>query len=826
VVSIQIDVRQPTWHVVLHARGMHIAQAEADAGGARIAAAVSMRVAHGGVVPEELVLSFARPLPAGPATLALTYDAPFSGDLTGLYRVREGDRWYAFTQFEATDARRAFPCFDEPGFKTPFDLALTAPAGATALANMPEAAPGEVSTSAGADLIAHRFQTTPPLPTYLVAFAVGEFDAAEGQAEPVRIRALTTKGKAGMTRFALDAAAGILAKLGDYFGLPYPYPKLDLLAVPDFGPGAMENPGLLTFREPLLLLDEGATVGARRAQAMVIAHEFAHQWFGDLVTMKWWDDIWLSEGFATWASAKAVDAWRPSFGAMLDANASTQQIMDTDALRTSRAVREPVHSSSEAGDFDGIVYDKAAGILRMLESWLDPDTFRRGVQRYLRENAWKNATAADFFAALDFVSASHVAGLADGFLDHPGVPAVLVSWTCGGTAGARLELRASEWRPLGSGADPPRTWTLPVCVASDAAPKRCFTVGTEPIARDLGGRCPGWLYPNAQGAGYYRFVLERAHLLALARAERALGAIERVGLVSNAWAAVRQGAIEPSTLLDVLPAFDGETSRPVIEQIASTLRAFEENLVDDATAETFRGYVAARMAPRKASLGWEAKGAGEDDERVLARRVVLRTMGEVAADPTTLAEAEAYAIRWLANPQAVASDTAEVAVPMASLRAGASRFEELRGAARAAKSPEQRVLAIRAMGMFGNPDVLRSALDLALTDEIRPSELRYVFSSALDRPAAAPIVFEWEKARWEALRARVPGSFGRHLLVAVVSRLCEPHSLADAQAFFTGATADVEGTHRALEEGIERAGLCIALRDAKAGDIAGYFRRK
>jgi aminopeptidase N len=677
--------------------------------------------------------------------------------------------------------------------------------------------------------VVHRFETSRPLPSYLVAFAVGDFDIVEGQREPFPIRVVTAKGKSNLTGLALDTAAALIAKLGDYFDVRYPYPKLDLVAVPDFGPGAMENPGLVTFRDTLLLVDPAtATTASKRAQAMVIAHEFAHQWFGDLVTMKWWDDVWLNEGFATWAEAKVIDAWKPSFGATAEAISDTQTIMDTDALASARAVRQPVHSTSDAMELDRVVYDKGAGVLRMLESWLGADIFRRGVQRYIQDNAWKNAGAEDLFAALDFVSTQRVDALASGFLDHAGVPEVLVSWNCKNGGRARVELRESEWRPLGSGGTSQRTWTLPVCLASDAPrTKSCFTLGAEPIVRDLGARCPSWLYPNADSTGYYRFLLGAPELGALARSALSAGALapaERVGLVSNAWAEVRQGAVGPAVLLDALPGLDGDANPHVVDQIALALRGIDSALVDGSARPAFRRYAAARMAGRKALLGWRpARGAKEGDDRALERRAVLRTMGEVAYDKATLAEAETLAAQWLANPSSVPGDAAAIALPAASLRAGASRLEQLRAALKGAATPEQRVLAVRAMGMFDDPAVLSSALDLVLTDELKLSDLRYLFGAIQGRPGVAPAVLAWEKQNWAKLTGRLPGAFGRGMLVAVAGDLCDRQALEDARAFFEEATRGIEGVRRALDEALERAGLCIALREHAAANVTRYF---
>jgi aminopeptidase N len=824
--TIQIDVRETTPYVVLHARDMHIERAWARAAGTTFVATTSTRMASGGVVPEELVVRLDPPLPAGKAELGFIYDAPFADDLAGLYRVQEGGASYAYTQFESTDARRAFPCFDEPGFKTPYDVTITTPAANVALANAPEAT--EATDPDGT--VVHTFGTSHPLPSYLVAFAVGPFDIAQGQRAPFPIRVITTKGKANQADLALDVAAELVARLASYFGMGYPYEKLDLVAVPDFAAGAMENPGLVTFRDVLLLVDpKHATTSIRRAQAEVIAHEFAHQWFGDLVTMQWWNDIWLNEGFATWAEAKIVDAWKPSFGARLEQVSGVEGVMDTDAMKSARAVREPVRSTSDAMEaFDGITYDKGAAVLRMLEAWLGEGTFQRGVQRYLADHAWRNATAADLFQALDYVSAMRVDELAQSFLDQPGVPLVTTTMSCDGKA-AKLELQTSEWRPLGEAAPAkPRAWTLPVCVTSNVQKgARCFTAGPTAAMRTLGPRCPAWVYPNADLAGYYRFVVDRAKLAALGAAGSALSPAERLGLVANAWAGVRAGAIVPDVLLNLLPSLDGETNRFVVDQVIGVLGGVDHALVPDEARPLFRRYVAARLAGHLKRLGWWPPGGREeqDEDRALLRRNVLWAMGSLAQDPATLAEAERYAAAWVKDPASVAPDTAAVAVPLASLHAGATRLDELRAVAKKAPTPEARVLAIRAMGSFEDPAVLRAALDVALGDELKLSELRYLFGAAGSRRETRGVLFAWEKESWAKLGARMPGPHGRGVLVGVAGGACTPAERDDARTFFATATQGLEGVKRPLDEALESADLCIALRDSGAAAVGMYLTR-
>jgi alanyl aminopeptidase len=481
--------------------------------------------------------------------------------------------------------------------------------------------------------------------------------------------------------------------------------------------------------------------------------------------------------------------------------------------------------------FDGITYQKGAAVLRMIEGWLGPDVFQRGVQHYIHENAWKNANAGDLFKALDYVSTQKVEELASGFLDHAGVPQVLANWRCDG-GGGKLELRQSQWHSLG-GADragsEKRTWTLPVCVQIDGQKaKSCFTLGPDPIARNLGAQsCPAWVYPNADHAGYYRFLVERDKLLALAHAARALDPAERLGLVSNAWAGVRQGAIAPGVLLDFLPLFDTDTNRFVVDEILEVLRGVGHALVDDDDRAAYQKYVVARLARRKHDLGWWPPNGREeeDDDRAIERGRVLLALAEEANDEPTIAEADKYATAWLRNRANVSADTAAVAVPVASMRAGEARLRELREAAKRAETPEERVIAIRAMGMFDDPDVLRKAFDLALGDELKLSEWRYLFGAAVSHRVARPVLYEWEKDNWAKLRARAPNTAGRGM-VDVTGTMCSVVSRDDAKGFLEPATHGMEGVKRPLDEAIESVGLCVALREHGAAEVARYLKQR
>jgi aminopeptidase N len=820
--TIVIELAEPSSVLVLHAREMNIAHVVAHVGRREFAGLPELRSMRQGPALDQLTLRFSAPLPAGLVRLVIDYDAPFASDLSGLYRVRERDLDYAFTQFEPTDARRAFPCFDEPGYKTPFDLVLVTPPEMTALANAPEASSSVLPDGS----IAHRFLTTAPLPTYLVAFAVGVFDIVQGRSAPFPIRVVAPKGEGSLARSALETAAALVDRLADYIGISYPYDKMDLVAVPDCAAGGMENPGLITFRADLLLIDPArASTRVRRSQAAVLAHELAHQWFGDLVTMRWWDDLWLSEGFATWAQAKIVDEWQPRFGAGLDQISSVDSVMDVDALAHARSVREPVRSRSEAAEaFNKITYQKGAAVLRMIEHWMGPEIFRRGVQKYLRDHAWQTAGAGDLFAALDYVSTFSVGRMASGFLDHPGVPEVRVNWKCGARGRSTLTLSVFDWRSIGAVPETPGRWTVPVCVNDTTGHSdSCFTLGSEPVIRELGTRCPAWVYPNADQSGYYRFTLGASQLLALAEDERALSPADRAGLIANAWAEVRSGHISPATLLNLLARFDGDDHPAVVEQVVRALSGIDRALVEDAARPAFERFVRARLGPRKAALGWtpapRSRDGRDDDDRAIARRVVLSAMGEIARDADTIARADAYAVRWLEEPSSVPSDTADVAVPIASIGSGAVRLQQLRIAAQRATTLEARELALRAMGAFVDPTVLRQALDLVLTPEIRTSEIRHLFGSALGSRARRTVVLAWEKDHWADLLRRAPGVLGRRFLVDAVGSMCDAQDIEYATAFLETEAVDLEGIRRGLDDAIESAQLCMALHAGGAASL-------
>jgi aminopeptidase N len=824
-VRIGVTIDQPTRAIVLHGRGMTVRSATLASSRGKLDARSSLRMAkRSKEEPEELVLSFDETAPAGEGEIAIEYEAPFADGLRGLYRVEEGGEAYAYTQFEPNDARRAFPCFDEPSNKTPFEISLTVPKGAVAFANTKVTNRREGS---GGELVTFEFEKTRPLPTYLVALGVGPLDVLEGPKQPTDVRLVAARGKAALGKLSVEAAAAHLELLGKYFDRPYPYPKLDVVAVPNFGSGAMENPGFVTFREELLLLDpEHASTSARRAMASVMAHELAHQWFGDLVTMQWWDDLWLNEAFASWMSDKIVDQWRPESRARVQAVGNKSQVMAEDALATARKIRNPVRSTSEAEEaFDGITYGKGRAVLNMTEAWLGEDAFREGLRRYIKKHEWGNATALDLYAALAEASGGRdVARVMNSFTDQIGAPLVTASLSCASVAGnpsSFIQLRQQEYRTLERRGQNDKLWRIPICVAYDAGgkvEKQCTLLDAAEGRIDLGGkapRCPAFFYPNAGETGYYRVGLDRADLVKLAGT--ALGKLseqERFGVVSNAWAEVWSGNLPASDFLALLRGFKKETSRLVWVQIVESLAGADRAVVSDAARPAFAKLVRDLLGPTGRRLGWTSKH-GESDDQKLTREAVLGALGGLGNDDWVLSEAKRVTNAWLTDPMKTDADLARIALPLAAKRGDAALFDRLAGVLKSPKTPEMRVLAIAGLTGFEEPKLIERALALTLDGTLKTQDFRYVFVPLGMRRPTRDVTYAWIEKHFDELTKVVP-SFLRARLIHVAGAMCDKERVHAVESFLRPRVEKIEGAEKNTRQSVEEGLRCAALAEKEA----------
>ena len=823
MVHVLVDVPAPTAYVVLDARDIVVRRAVAAVGtpARTVQASTSTRPSHGAHEPDELVLAFAEPLPVGRSTIEIAYEAPFGRTLSGLYRAFDAGTPYVFSQFEAADARRAFPCFDEPEFKTPYDVTITAPEGVLAFSNGSETAHATANA-----MTTHRFATTPPLPSYLVAFAVGDFEVKEATGGRVPVRAITTRGRAAYADTLLRTASEMLPLFADYFGIEFPYEKLDLVAVPDFGAGGMENAGFITFRDDAVLLDDHASLRALRGMTGLVAHELAHQWFGDLVTMQWWDDLWLNEGFATWMTYKVVEMYKPEYGTAIDAAQSAAYIMDQDGLASARAIRQPVASVGQAMEaFDGITYQKGAAVLRMLERYVGKEIFRDGVRRYLHGHAWGNATVDDFLGAVETAAASggksvadgvKLAELAHGYFDRPGVPLVVFDGVKCDPNGFSVDVHEERFAPLGTklaAVD----WTVPLCVQSTRNGSAPACAPLHDRAKIAGaGSCP--LVGNADAAGYYRVALSPADLVSLLGRIASFGAATRIAILADAWAETRTGKLGADVLLrSVLPVVDGERDRHVIEQLVGILYSLSE-VVDDASLPAYAAYVRARLDPHLRRL--RAQGKLDDDARLLRRTLTYAAI-DLGDDAALLRTVSADAKTFARDPKAFDADYGQTAVELA---ARTQTPADLQRALVEAKTPQDHALALRAASDVVDPAAVQAQLEWMLSPAVKLQDVRGILWPMAHRRASRARVLAFAREHWDALRAKLPGVLSRGL-VGLAGYTCTQPDLDQARAFYTSRAGDLEGAERPLAQALESASLCVALRAKAAPEIAKAVKR-
>ena len=783
-------------------------------------------------------LIFVDPVPAGPATLIFDYEAPYGQSLEGLYKVVNRGVAYAFTQFEAVSARRAFPSFDEPGFKTPFEVTVTAPQGDSVIANTPEKSVSMVR--GGMKRIA--FAATKPLPTYLIALAVGPLDIVDGgdiapdgvRAQPIHLRGITAKGDGARIRTALAMTPKLVTALETYFGVAYPFPKLDILAVPDFAAGAMENAGAITFRERLLLFDAKAPLEQKRASMSVQAHELTHQWFGDLVTPKWWDDIWLNESFATWMASKAAAAVQPEQQYDTETLRSGFDAMKIDELNSARQIRQPVHTENDISEaFDGITYSKGAAVLTMFENYVGENAWRAGIHAYLTKYSGRNATAKDFVETIngfvprvfcndcthtpaepDFVAAF------DSFLNQPGVPTVRVATQCGGAA--RMDVAQSFYSSIGHHT-PARLWGIPICVGVAGGAKNCELINASRGSVPLGKLCPTTLMPNKEGNGYYRFTLNDKDWRALIAAAPKLSPADQITLLQNADAALRSGNTNAADLLSLIRILAPQARWDVLDTMAGILHRLRETGMAGDDLTPYRAFVRKHFGPRFKAVGISMK-SNEKPEVTLAREKLATLLVAEGADPLVISKLSSAAHLYVASNGQKAANLAPDVLGDA-LRAGllsdpafavalAHSFE-------VSNDEAFRRLAIYAFSGSSDPAAISQLL--SLVPKMRTGELRYLFQYMSAEPVARGVMWNWFRANYDMMLKRA-SSRGLWRAVTTLSNACDAGARISLANFFGPKTGMLQGSARPLALAEERIDQCIAAKTAKGGEIAAALK--
>jgi len=822
--SVDVGVRlsAPTEILWLHATELKIEKATASAGGSPVA----VRVVPGG--NDFAGFAFEKAVAPGELSLHVEYTGAIAETSTqGVFRQKDGDAWYVYTQLESTDGRRAFPCFDEPSYKSPWELTLTIPAGSSAVSNTPIVS--ETPASSGGRVV--RFGKTEPLPAYLVAFGVGPFDyvdAGRAGMKKTPIRIVVPKGKASRARYAAETTGPILERLEAYFGMPFPFAKLDQLVIPQAVTfSAMENAGLITWAESVLLAPPSEeTIRFKRVQASINAHEMAHQWFGDYVTLAWWDDVWLNESFATWMADRTIQEWQPTWGVAIDRVVDRSNVMAEDTLVSARKIRQEILTTDDIYNaFDGISYQKGGAVISMFESWIGSDKFRDGVRRYMREHPYGNATSKEFLEAIQAESRPGVAAAFSSFLDQAGVPLVDVALDCAG-GGAKLSLTQKRFLPVGSAGAAAQTWQIPVCARSGDA-KECSllkdTSGAMP-APPAGSGCPAWVLGNDGEIGYYRTVY-RGDLLEMLMsvADAKLTVPERVGLLRDLDALAMGGAFPLGRALALAPRFAGDPERQIVQAAMRISSDAGEKVLPADLRPAYARYISKIYGARARALGFASR-PGDSEETHLLRASLVPFVATEGDEPALSAEARRLALAWLKDRSAVEAEMVSGVLESAARHGDRALLDAYRAGVKSAKERRDRVRIFRGLGAFGDPALIKEALEFALSGEFDSREADTIVYAALGFPAGREASWQFMKANYDAIVARIPRE-ATGFMPYFAEGFCDATHRKEVAEFFAGRAEKLPGGSRNLAQVLEGMELCIALRGAQEGSLREELAR-
>ena len=826
-VTIQISIQQPTSKVILHALDLKVKSAEvripADSDPLK-----AKRITRSKKL-ETIILDFGKMLEPGNAELRLEFKGELNDKMHGFYRtsyfVNGEKKWGAATQFEATDARRTFPCWDEPERKATFTVTLTVPQHLSALSNMPVQQESKART--GWKTVV--FEKTPIMSTYLLAVVIADLEFLEANdANGVPIRVWTNPGKREQGRFALEAACHTLPYFAEWFGIPYAFPKLDMVALPDFAAGAMENWGLVTYRETALLIDsENSSAAAHQRVAEVVDHELAHQWFGNYTTMKWWTDLWLNEGFASYMGPKASDHHFPEWDTWTQYVAQRYMAaLHEDSLRNTHAVEVPVKNPYEIREvFDAISYSKGSVINRMLEHYLGEENLRKGLNHYLTLHAFANATTDDLWQAIEEASGKPVKAMMASYTRQPGYPVLIVTDT-----GKKKQtvLSVEQKRFLMDGSKDAKTtlWHVPISVLTSQA--------VEPVVEYMDGRrrklsLPsvdgGWIKLNPGQSGFYRVAYPNEMWQRLGRAveEGQMPTVDRLGILDDAFALARAGYIETSTALSILKAFRSETDYSVWTLIAGIFATLDMLLETEPERDAFRETARQFFRPMATSKGWD-KGAGDGHLDVMLRSLALRNLGAYG-DSATIDEArnrfEIFRQDGILDP-----NLRHTVYSLVAENGDEKQWRELLAVYNGTDLHEEKVRVLSAAGNFRGQELLKHLLDFSLSESVRSQDTPVVIASVASHAAGKGLAWDFLKANWQTFVERYNGG-GIGMLsrvIGIAAGFTAPQDLDNVERFFEAHA--VPGTERAVKKTIEIVQSNIAWLERDRNEIRSYFTKE
>lgn len=816
--TIRVEITETVTEILLNAHQLQIQRAELRNGDTRIGASAEL-------VEEDqrARIKLEREATAGTWDLDLEFTGILNDQLVGFYRstftdVDGVEQPIATTQFEATDARRAFPCWDEPDFKAVFAVTLIVPENLLAVSNAPEVGREE----SGSGRVAVRFADTMVMSTYLVAFVVGPFEATEPMdVGGVPVRIITPRGKLGLSGFALDCASFAFRYLRDYYGIPYPGLKIDHVAIPDFAFGAMENLGCITYRETALLLDTGTASQSELLRVLdVIGHELAHMWFGDLVTMKWWDGIWLNEAFASFMEFKATDAMRPEWKRWLAFAAIDRPwAFGVDALASTRPVEFEVRSPNEANEmFDALTYGKGSSLLRMIEQFIGEESFRQGVGTYLRKHAYANTVTADLWAGLNSASGQPVGEIMDTWILQRGFPLLEVTRTDNG-------ITLSQRRYLTIPDESDQTlWQVPVQLRGTSGgrefhdkylliePELNINLGKIKLgAADL-------VVANAGGHGFYRVQYDAQLFSALVNQLHTLDDLERYMLIDDTWAFVESGQRPATDFLRLARAYVDETEQAVWGAILGGIGAIGHHLVDDEHRQAYAAWVGELIRPAFGRLGWEPL-PGESDLSRRLRGQLISALGRLADDPDVIARCRKLVELIIEDPRAIDPEIVRASLFVTADHGGETEYRRFFDRYKKTTAPNEQQRWLLALSAFDDPDLVVETVTASLDGRIRTQDSAWVIGATFGNRKNGLLAWQQVRQQWDAF-VKLPTMTQRRMIEGLPA-LSRPEAAAELDAFFSETV--LPHAAKSIAQNLERLRANVLLRERESAAVNEYF---
>ncbi len=835
---VTVDVLKPVSEIVFNALDLEISAAAISGGDGSSNAAQVIEMATN-AAKQLVTLKLSRTILPGQYRLALDFSGRITEQAQGLFYVKyaspSGKKMMLATQMEPADARRMFPCWDEPVFRAVFELTVVVPEKHLAVSNMRI----DQERQAGNGMKEVKFLPTPPMASYLVVLVSGELEELKGEAEGVALRVITTGGKREQGKYALDAAKKLLGYYNKYFGIKYPLPKLDLIAVPGGFDGAMENWGGITFEESSLLFEPGvSSLQTRQDIFITVAHEMSHQWFGNLVTMAWWDDLWLNEGFASWMENKATDHFNPDWDIWLAANAEKNGAMNDDARPGTHAIQSAVDNESEATDaFDSITYQKGEAFVRMLEDYLGEAQFQKGIQRYLAAHQYSNTTTADLWKALQEASGKPIEEMASGWTEQPGFPVVMVEGGGGdgdehstsndkaAESSARLTLVQERFTVNDPDAEA-EWWKIPISWSDLKHPKEQKHLLLETTNANEGEtlRIPAGdvVQVNPGGIGFYRVAYDTELTERLVHKIAGLPAAGQLTLLSDSWAMVEAGRGPVTNYLALVEQMQGSQVFAIWDQMITTLEAvdgLEQGLPERAQ---FRAYARGLLGKQWRRLGWDARRKEKPGDQLLRNRII-GALGHFG-DEAVVAEANRRFEKFLRQPDSLDEDIRPAVLNIVGRSANRRTYDALHKLAREADGTEERQQYYRAMTMAQDAALARETLAIALTDETVPQEAANLVAQVAVNGEHTDLAWQFTKVHVKELLAKVD-SFSRNDYLPSILEACSDPAYCGE---LTGCARE-----NVSEDALSRAGQTAseirfraALKKYVVPEIAGWIRQK